>query len=46
MGHYFGIRENLVPDNHKSPDITGSVQSYDVEGEGARYHENYASKET
>jgi len=43
MGHYFGIRENLVPDNHKSPDITGSVQSFDVEGEGARYHENYAS---
>jgi alpha-glucosidase (family GH31 glycosyl hydrolase) len=43
MGHYFGIRENLVPDNHKSPDITGSVQSFDVEGEGARYHENFAS---
>ena len=42
-GHYFGIRENLVPDNHKSPDITGSVQSFDVKGEDTRYHENYAS---
>ena len=42
-GHYFGIRENLVPDNHKSPDITGSVQSFDVKGEGNRYHENFAS---
>ncbi len=42
-GHYFGIRENLVPDNHKSPDITGSVQSFDVRGEDTRYHENYAS---
>ncbi len=42
-GHFFGIRENLVPDNHKSPDITGSVQSFDVKGEDTRYHENYAS---
>ncbi len=42
-GHYFGIRESLVPDNHKSPDITGSVQRFDVKGEDARYHENYAS---
>ncbi len=42
-GHYFGIRENLVPDNHKSPDITGSVQSFNVKGEDTRYHENYAS---
>lgn len=43
MGHYFGIRENLVPDNHKSPDITGSIQSFDVKGENSRYHENFAS---
>ncbi len=42
-GHYFGIRENLVPDNLKSPDITGSVQSFNVEGENVRYYENYAS---
>ncbi len=42
-GRYFGIRENLVPDNRKSPDITGSVQSFDVKGEDSRYHENYAS---
>ncbi len=43
LGHYFGIRENLVPDNHKSPDITGSVQSFDEKGENSRYHENFAS---
>jgi hypothetical protein len=43
MGRYFGIRENLAPGNHKSPDITGSIQRFDVEGEAARYHENYAS---
>ncbi len=42
-GHYFGIRESLVPDNHKSPDITGSVQSFDVRGENNRYHENFSS---
>ncbi len=42
-GHYFGIRENLVPDNSKSPDITGSVQNFVVKGEDTRYHENYAS---
>lgn len=42
-GHYFGIRENLVPDNQKSPDITGSIQSFNVKGENDRYHENFAS---
>lgn len=41
--HFFGIREYLVPDNLKSPDLRGSVQSFEVKGEGGGYHENYAS---
>ncbi len=43
LGRYFGIRINLVPGNIKSPDITGSVQSFDIKGENSRYHENFAS---
>ena len=41
--HFFGIRENLIPDNNKSPDLRGSIQSFDVDGESSRYYENYAS---
>jgi len=41
--HFFGIRENLVPDNLKSPDLRGSVQTYEINGVGGSYHENYAS---
>ncbi len=41
--HYFGIRENLTPYNHKNPDLRGSVQIFEVIGEESRYFENYSS---
>ncbi len=41
--HFFGIRENLVPDNQKSPDLRGSNQTFEIKGEGGGYYENFAS---
>lgn len=41
--HYFGVLENLYPDNVKSPDLRGKVIDVDVLGNSDQYHENYAS---
>ena len=41
--HYFGVLENLFPDNVKSPDLRGKVIDVDVLGNSDQYHENYAS---
>ncbi len=40
--HYFGINENLYPDNHKSPDLRGKVLDVEILGNANQYHENYA----
>lgn len=41
--HYFGITENLSPDNSKSPDLRGKIVDFLVEGDGSRIYENYAT---
>ena len=40
--HYFGINENLYPDNNKSPDLRGKVLDVEILGDANQYHENYA----
>ena len=41
--HYFGIVEELYPNNSKSPDLRGNVVDVDAIGNDNQYHENYAS---
>ncbi|NOY57837.1 MAG: glycoside hydrolase family 31 protein [Calditrichaeota bacterium] len=41
--HYFGLLEKLYPDNKKKTDLRGAVVPFDVESQGNRYYENYAS---
>lgn len=40
--HYFGVLEQLFPDNEKSPDLRGKVVDVEVLGNANQYHENYA----
>ena len=41
--HYFGVVQNLVPDNRKSPDLRGKTVDVMVEGEQTGYSENFSS---
>ena len=41
--HFFGILEQLYPENRKNPDLRGEVVDVDVLGDASQYHENYAS---
>ncbi len=41
--HYFGVVQNLIPDNKKSPDLRGKTVDVMVEGEQNGFYENFAS---
>ncbi len=41
--HYFGISEQLYPNNIKAPDLRGDVIDVDVLGDDNQFHENYSS---
>lgn len=41
--HFYGVVQNLIPHNHKNPDLRGSIQKVEAIGESQRYFENYSS---
>jgi len=40
--HFFGVLEQLYPNNLKSPDLRGDFVDVNVKGNASQYHENYA----
>lgn len=41
--HFFGLSAPLQPDNRRSPDLTDSIITVDIEGRAKNIQENYAS---